>query len=336
MKKVLLVDNDPGALSEIATRLMRDFYVAVAVPGEQVFAVCAREKPDLILLDIEGLGILAKLRSSPNFSHIPVIAWSQEQDTEAERISLGAGARDYLLKGVADDILWGRMNLHLKIAAYQSELERTVQELSNSVALSIADMIECRDEKTGGHVARTSRYVGMLGRALLRRGSFPGELTASDLDLIVQAAPLHDIGKIAISDRILLKPDRLDDEEFVIMKSHTTLGQEILDSMYAHMPTLRYLRYASVIAVSHHERYDGRGYPHRLQGEEIPLSGRIMAVADVYDALVDDRVYRRGLRYTEACRIIIDGGGTSFDPQVVAAFESISTELNQIAQENIS
>jgi putative two-component system response regulator len=145
--------------------------------------------------------------------------------------------------------------------------------------------------------------------------------------MMVRAAPFHDIGKIAISDRVLLKPDRLDDEEFALMKQHTVLGEEILKNMLTRTPTQQYLHYARMIAASHHERFDGKGYPRGLGGDDIPLCARIMAVADVYDALVDDRVYREGMKHIEACRIITDGKNKSFDGRVVDAFEAIHEEL---------
>jgi putative two-component system response regulator len=207
-----------------------------------------------------------------------------------------------------------------------------VAKISDSVALSFAELIECRDENTGEHVARTSRYVGMLGRKRMETGLFLDELNPTDLDMMVRAAPFHDIGKIAVSDRVLLKPDRLDDEEFSIMKQHTVIGEEILKNMLIRTPTQQYLYYAKLIAASHHERYDGKGYPRGLAGDAIPLCGRIMAVADVYDALVDDRVYRRGMSHVEACRIIIDGKGKNFDERVVNAFEAIHEELAATAK----
>jgi putative two-component system response regulator len=172
----------------------------------------------------------------------------------------------------------------------------------------------------------------MLGRKLMEMGLFTDELNPTDLDMMVRAAPFHDIGKIAVSDRVLLKPDRLDDEEFALMKQHTIIGEEILTNMLIRTPTQQYLHYAKMIAASHHERYDGKGYPRGLKGDAIPLCGRIMSVADVYDALVDDRVYRRGMSHAEACRIILDGKGTNFDERIINAFEVIHEELAATAK----
>jgi len=174
---------------------------------------------------------------------------------------------------------------------------------------------------------RTSRLMDLLGRELIKNNVFPEELNTSELQLMVRAAPLHDIGKIAISDRILLKADRLDDEEFSLIKRHAAIGGGILERMYKRIPTQHYLHYAALIASSHHERYDGRGYPNGLKGDDIPLCGRIMSVADVFDALMADRVYRNSMGYSQACDIIVGGKGTQFDPRIVEAFENIKDKL---------
>jgi putative two-component system response regulator len=172
--------------------------------------------------------------------------------------------------------------------------------------------------------------VELLGRELMARGLFVDELSGNALAMMVRGAPLHDIGKIAISDRILLKPALLDDAEFAAMKRHAAIGAEILEGMYARTPSQTYLRYAVMIAESHHEKYDGKGYPRGLSGDDIPLCGRIMAVADVYDALVDDRVYRRGMSHAEAFRIIMDARGTQFDPRVADSFEACHLQFPNV------
>ncbi|MDR1873905.1 MAG: HD domain-containing protein, partial [Synergistaceae bacterium] len=267
----------------------------------------------------------------PWLEKIPVIFLTGNHDVDVAVRGLTSGARDFITKPVEQNILLHRIELHLRFASWQSHLEGTVREMSDSIAASFAELIECRDENTGGHVVRTSRYVERLGHELLRRGLFSEEISEEGLATIVRAAPLHDIGKIAISDRILLKPDRLNDEEFSAMKRHTVIGAEILENMYARTPTQSYLQYAVMIAASHHERYDGKGYPHGLAGNDIPLCGRIMAVADVYDALVDNRVYRKAMGHMEACRILTDGSGTQFDPALIEVFESCSPDFEKMA-----
>ncbi|MDR2178381.1 MAG: response regulator [Treponema sp.] len=331
-RKILVVDDNLPSLKQIGAQLEESYDVSLAKSGPLALRICAREKPDLILLDIEmpgmdGFETLKRLRLNQYLGSIPVIFLTGNHDTETEVRGLQSGARDFITKPVEKSILLHRIELHLRFSSYQAQLEDTAAKMSDSVALAFAELIECRDENTGEHVARTSGYLGMLGRKLMDMGLFTDELTSTDLALMVRAAPFHDIGKIAISDKILLKPGRLDEEEFDIMKQHTVIGEEILKNMLARTPTQRYLHYAIMIAASHHERYDGNGYPRRLAGDEIPLCGRIMAVADVYDALVNDRVYRRGMGHAEACRIIVDGRGTLFDARIIDAFEAINGEL---------
>jgi putative two-component system response regulator len=332
MKKILVVDDNLTSLKQIGAQLAESYEVSLAKSGALALQICKQEKPDLILLDIEmpdmdGFETIKRLRLNRYLGSIPVIFLTGNHDTETEVRGLQSGARDFITKPVEKNILIHRIELHLRFSSYQAHLENTAAKLSDSVALSFAELIECRDENTGEHVARTSHYVGMLGRRLMEKGLFSEELTATDLDMMVRAAPLHDIGKIAISDRILLKPDRLDDEEFALMKRHTLIGEKIVEHMLARTPTQQYLQYAKQIAASHHERYDGKGYPRGLREDAIPLCGRIMAVADVYDALVDDRVYHRGVSHTEAFQIILEGRDSNFDGRIIDAFEDISGAL---------
>jgi putative two-component system response regulator len=324
---ILIVDDNMASLKQIGFHLAGSYEYSLVTSGAQALLSCVRDTPDLILLDVEmpemdGFETIARLKKNPALNHIPVIFLTGARDVAGEVEGLESGAVDFIKKPVMRNILLHRIQLHLKIASYRSHLTASLREISECLAASFAELIECRDENTGGHVLRTSSYVELLGRELLSRGLFTDELSDSALEMMVSAAPLHDIGKISISDRILLKPARLDDEEFTEMKRHAAIGAEILEKMYERTPTQTYLRYAVMIAASHHERYDGKGYPNGLAGDDIPLCGRIMAVADVYDALVDDRVYRRGMNHAEAFRIIMDGQGTQFDPRVVEAFEA--------------
>jgi putative two-component system response regulator len=272
--------------------------------------------------DMDGFETIKVLKGNPALSRIPVIFLTGNSDDATEARGLKSGARDFIRKPVEKNLLLHRLDLHIDISVYQSKLEDSVKAMADSLASSISELIECRDENTGGHVIRTSKYVEILGYDLMANGLFRDELSDMALEMMVRAAPLHDVGKIAISDQILRKPDHLDDEEFAAMKMHSEIGAEILEKMYTRMPSQTYLKYAAMIAGSHHEKYTGKGYPKGLCGDEIPLCGRIMAVADVYDALVDDRVYRKGMSHAEASRIIMSGRGIQFDPLVVDAFEA--------------
>jgi putative two-component system response regulator len=280
---------------------------------------------------MDGFETIARLKENPALNSIPVIFITGNRDTATEVEGFKLGARDFIKKPVVRSVLIHRLDLHLNISSYQSQLADSVKTLADSLSSSISELIECRDENTGGHVMRTSKYFDLLGRDLIDRGEFSGRLSADSLNMMVRAAPLHDIGKISISDRILLKPDRLTDEEFRIMKTHTEIGAGILKQMYARTPTQLYLKYAIRIAASHHERFDGNGYPTGASGENIPICGRIMAVADVYDAVINDRVYHKGLSHAEAFRIIIDGRGAQYDPRVVDSFENCHHKFAELS-----
>jgi putative two-component system response regulator len=338
MKEILVVDDNDAVLKQIATFLQGTYDYALTRSGTQAVSYCAKERPDLILLDIEmpgmdGFETFRILRQNHELQRIPVIFLTSKNDRETEVKCLRFGARDFIRKPAEKSILLHRLALHLAISTYQSHLSASVALMSNILGVSMAELIECRDENTGGHVVRTSKYVEILGLDLLNRNKFECDLTDNNLTLMVRAAPLHDIGKISISDRILLKRGRLTEEEFGIMKGHAAIGASILEHMYERTPTQDYLRYAALIASSHHERYDGKGYPYGTQKEQIPICGRIMAVADVYDAIVEPRVYREAMTHEKACNIIFEGCGTQFDPVVVDSFERCLNQFSAISQQ---
>jgi putative two-component system response regulator len=336
MKQILVVDDNLAILKQISAHLTDDYEVSLAKSGSLALQICAKERPDLILLFIEmpemnGFEVISRIKEIPYLYRIPVIFLTASHNADDEIRALESGARDFITKPVERSILLHRIELHLRFASYQAQTEQTVMNLSDNIATSFAEMIECRDESTGGHVIRTSKYVDILGKELIRQGLFCDELNPAELQLMVRAAPLHDIGKIAISDRILLKAGQLDDEEFAIMKRHSQIGGAILKRMYQRMPAQHYLRYASLIASSHHERYDGKGYPQGIAGNNIPLCGRIMAVADVYDALMENRVYRYGMGHIQASNIIYEYEGTHFDPKIVEAFRNTKDQIAEVA-----
>ena len=340
MKQILVVDDNLAILKQIAAYLNNDYEVLLAKSGLLALQICTKEKPDLILLDVEmpemdGFEVISRLKQNPFLYRIPIIFLTASHSAEDEIQALESGARDFIMKPVEKSILLHRIDLHLRFASFQAQTEQTVITLSDSIATSFAEMIECRDESTGGHVVRTSKYVDILGKELIHQGLFPNELNAAELQLMVRAAPLHDIGKIAISDRILLKAGRLDNEEFCNMKRHSEIGATILKRMYQRMPAQNYLSYASLIAGSHHEHYDGKGYPLGITGDNIPLCGRIMAVADVYDALMDNRVYRNGMGHEQASNIILEIEKTHFDPRILEAFRNTQDQIIEIANTQI-
>jgi putative two-component system response regulator len=328
----MVVDDNIVNLKYIEGQISGRYRVILAKSGEQAITICYRERPDLILLDIEmpgmdGFETIACFKQDMVLRYIPVIFLTAHRDTATEVRGLKSGAVDFITKPFEKSILMHRVELHLLLSEYQRQLEDKVKELSDCLSTSFSELVECRDANTGGHVVRTSKYVDLLGHELQRRGLFRSELTDFYLDMMVRAAPLHDIGKVSISDVILLKPASLSYGEFETMKTHTTLGARIIRAMYSRMPTQRYLQYAVMIAESHHEKFDGSGYPLKKRGDEIPLCAKIMAVADVYDALVDNRVYRKAMTHDQAYKIIMEGKGTHFDPKITDAFDAISDDL---------
>jgi putative two-component system response regulator len=335
-KQILVVDDNIASLKQIGAQLASHYEVSLAKSGALALQICRQEQPDLILLDVEmpemdGFETIAQLKEDPVLSPIPVIFLTGNHDTATEIRALESGAMDFITKPANKDILFHRLELHLQFAAYQSSLENTVKELENSIVTSFAELIECKDDNAGTHVLRTGKYVEILGRELLKTGVFEGEgLSAESLDLIVRAAPFHDIGKIGVSDTLLLKEGALSAEEYEAVKKHTLIGARFLQSIYERTPEQQYLHFARLIAESHHEKFDGTGYPHGHAGDAIPLCARIMTVANVYDSCITDRVYRKAMGHDEACRIIFDGKGTWFDPRIVEAFEGVAEQFTRL------
>ena len=326
MKRILLVDDNLATLKHVSALLAGSCEVVLAKSGGQALSIAAKTVPDLVLLDVEmpemdGFEIMAALRRIPSCARIPVIFLTANQDTATQVRALTAGDVDFIKKPFEKGVLLHRIELHLRLSQYQQGLERTVKDLEDSIISAFAELIGCRDGHSGGHVRRTREYVALLGSLLLRENVFPGELDEAALDMVVRAAPLHDIGKIGISDIILLKPDKLNEEEFDIVKRHSIIGARALEKVYERTPTQHYLTYAIMMAESHHEWFDGRGYPFGLAGEDIPLCSRILAPANVYDALTTSTVMRTTpMGHEEACRIIAEGAGGEFDPRITAVF----------------
>jgi putative two-component system response regulator len=337
-KQILVVDDNLASLKQIGAQLSSHYEVSLAKSGSMALQICRQERPDLILLDIEmpdmdGFETIGRLKADPELNPIPVIFLTGNRDTATEIRALESGAMDFIAKPANKDILFHRLELHLQFAAYQSSLENTVKELENSIVTSFAELVECKDDNAGTHVLRTGKYVEILGRELLAAGVFGDELNEADMDMIVRAAPFHDVGKIGVSDTLLLKKGTLTAAEYAEVQKHTLIGARFLESIYRRTPEQRYLKFAKLIAESHHEKYDGTGYPHGLAGDEIPLCARIMAAANVYDGCITDRVYRGAMSHEDACRVIFDGKGAWFDPRIVDAFASVR---NQFASLTVS
>ncbi|MDR3152704.1 MAG: response regulator [Deltaproteobacteria bacterium] len=329
-KEILVVDDNLSSLKQIAQFLTGHYEFSLMRSGEEAIRHCLMgERPDLVLLDVDmphmnGFETLSRLRAVLGMEHVPVLFLSAFIDSQTEIMALESGARDFITKPVDESILLHRIDLHLQLGQYEHDLERTRKELENNIVLSFADLVESKDSNTGGHVLRTSHYLNLMGRAMLNQGLFPEELDPERLELMVKAAPFHDIGKIGISDTLLLKPGPLTAEEYSEVQKHTVLGANFLRNVLRRLPGETYLEYAALMAEGHHERWDGQGYPYGLARFEIPFACRLMAIVNVYDACLTPRIYRGALNHFDARQVILDGRGSMFDPAIVDVFESMS------------
>jgi putative two-component system response regulator len=347
--KIILVDDNPSNLRTGKNVLSEKYEVYTVPSAAKLFDLLNDIIPAMILLDIEmpemnGYEAIKILKAEENTKDIPVIFLTGKTDTENELEGLGLGAIDYITKPFMPPLLLKRIEVHLLVEAQKKTLEaqqkelknfndnlqkmveektKTVLELQDAILKTVADLVESRDDITGGHIERTQRGVGLLVKALRDHPVYGREIGGWDIKLLLQSSQLHDVGKIAISDRILQKPGRLTDEEFGEMKKHAAFGVQIIEKIETSTTASDFLKYAKIFAGTHHEKWDGSGYPNGLAEENIPLQGRIMALADVYDALVSERPYKEAFSHTKAVKIIQDGKGTQFDPVLTDVFLAV-------------
>ena len=351
---VLVVDDAPQNLSLMDDLLSDDYAVKVAPNGLRALKIARSiPAPDLILLDImmpdmDGYEVCRQLKADPQTQDIPVIFLSARTQLADEHLGLTLGAVDYITKPISPAIVLARIKTHLALRAaavflqdknayLEAEVTRRTEETrltEEATILAMTSLAETRDNETGHHILRTQRYVRALAVSLRHHPRFCAYLDDEIIDLLFRSAPLHDIGKVGIPDRILLKPGKLDVEEFDIMKTHTTLGHVAIERAKARVGRpIAVLDIAGEIALSHQEKWDGSGYPQGLAGDAIPVSARLMAVADVYDALISRRVYKEAFSHERSVAIIVQGRGQHFDPDIVDAFLSIQDACRAIAEE---
>ena len=353
---ILVVDDTPANLSLMTGLLRDDYKVKAAIDGEKALRIAqSSPAPDLILLDImmpgmDGYEVCRRLKADPATRDIPVIFLTAKSGVEDEKMGLDLGAVDYITKPISPPIVMARVRNHLVLKASADFLRDKADYLEHEVGkrtaeviaiqdvtiLAMASLAETRDSDTGNHIRRTQHYVKALALKLREQPRLAALLDDRYILMLFKSAPLHDIGKVGIPDRILLKPGKLTPEEFELMKTHTTLGRDAIHAAERQlgMP-VEFLKLAKEIAYSHQEKWDGSGYPEGLKGEAIPLSARLMALADVYDALISRRVYKEGMPHEQALAIISAGRGQHFDPDMVDAFLAIHEEFYAIAQRYI-
>lgn len=351
--RALIVDDVRSNILTLNEVLKEKYIVQVALDGPHALEIANKEpRPDIILLDVimpgmDGYEVCRQLKRESQTSDIPVIFVTSMNEIEDETYGLQLGASDYLRKPITPETCRVRIGNQLRLIRNRELLKNKkklmeklisdrTQELSQTQDVTIqciASLAETRDNETGNHILRTKGYVNILARQLALTPQFRKQLTEQYIENLCKSAPLHDIGKVGIPDRILLKPGKLTDNEFEIMKQHTIYGGEALEKAEKKLGSDSFLNIAKEIAYSHHERWDGKGYPNALSGDNIPLCGRIMAIADVYDALISKRCYKPSFSHEKSVDIIRQGKGTQFDPFLVDAFNNVAEEMRILAAE---
>lgn len=359
--QILIVDDTLSNIELLGNILGREYSTSFASTGAEALSLIALYPPDLILLDIvmpgmDGFDVCKRLKADPIVRDIPVIFLTSLESAKDEEYGLSLGAEDFIHKPVSPPVVLARVRNHLMLANTKRELRRHNENLEQLVAertqelvrrdqqlISARDSIitafcalaEVRDNETGNHIRRTQNYVRALAEALRSHSRFRQILNDDEtIELLFKTAPLHDIGKVAIPDAILLKPDKLTADEWAIMQRHCEVGQTAIMSAARELGDSdgAFLSYAIDIAYCHHERWDGKGYPRGLSGEDIPVSARLMAVADVYDALTTKRVYKSAFTHAESVGMMTEGRGSQFDPDIIDAMLSIADHFEAIAR----
>ena len=354
MKNIILVVDDDKTNLILAQKILSPEYrIAACNSGMAALKYLEKNKPHLILLDIsmpemDGFEVLEKLRQDQRTEAIPIIFLTADGQSDTEVKCFQMGALDFVKKPFVPDILLSRVAKTIELDQYRHNLEDMVSEqaeklmestqrinrIQETVIVGMANLIESRDGSTGKHVKNTQMYVRMISKELQKRQLFAGQLTDSYIDDVCKAAPLHDVGKIKISDAVLQKPGKLTPEEYEVIKLHTTYSRKIIQNIIGDVEDEHYVKIVEDIAMYHHERWDGTGYPTGLAGDRIPLAARIMAVADVFDALVCKRVYKEAMAEEHAFSILREDAGKHFDPVLVDVFFAIREDVHQYLQEN--
>lgn len=346
--RIMIIDDAPLMLEMLRDILVEHGSdVVVLSNGETAIEEAERVPPDLILLDIEmpgmdGFQVCEQFKLHPELREIPIIFLSGYNDGEVKVKAFEHGAVDYITKPFYIAEVEARVGAHLKICQLNQKVEfermvaekvKEISEAQQATIFALATLAEHRDEDTGAHLKRVQEYCRLLAMQLGKDSSYADVITEDFICCIGCAAPLHDIGKVAMSDGILLKPGKLTADEFEMMKGHSVIGAENLQSVYNNYSDNAFIGMGIEIALYHHEKWDGSGYPDGLVGRNIPLPARIMAVADCYDALCSDRCYRKGFPHEVVREMIMKESGTHFDPEICRAFLALEQEFKRIMTE---
>ena len=349
MKTIFVVDDNRTNLLVAEDALSGYYEVITQLSASTMFELLEEAIPDLILLDImmpemDGFAALKILKEDTRYADIPVVFLTSKNDTETEALGFERGVIDFIRKPFSAPVLLNRIKsilhmesiirertdlLHKQAETLLHQTEKLLK-LQNSTVSVLAHMVASRDKLTGKHIERTAAYLKILLAYMVDHKVYFGELKDWNIDVNISSARLHDLGKIVVSDLILNKHGKLTEEEFELIKTHTIEGEKIIEEMIRESGAEEFLQNAKLFAGSHHERWDGMGYPRGLKGTDIPLCGRIMAVADVYDALVSDRPYKKAFTHEKAVEIIFENKGTQFDPQIVDVFLEVNHLFTEV------
>jgi len=335
MKTIFVVDDSMLYLMAAQKALEDSYNVATLSSAASMFEALTTVTPDLIVLDIimpemDGLEALKILKADVRYSSIPVIFLTGKKDDETEALGFEIGAVDFITKPFSKPVFVNRIKTHLDIEDVIRERTEKLLRLQGGLVSVLANMVENRDTLTGRHIERTTRYMEILLEAMFDQKVYSEELDTWDFESTIWSARLHDIGKIAVTDLILNKTEKLTDNEYAIMQTHTVEGERLIDAIIKESGDVPFLQNAKLFAGTHHERWDGKGYPRGLKGEDIPLQGRIMTLADVYDALVSERPYKSAFSHEKAVEIILENRGSLFDPKIVDVFLSVDSAFSQV------
>jgi len=351
-QRILIVDDEKFYIDVLLNLLQDDYSVNIAKTGELALKRALNNTPpDLILLDvvmpgIDGYEVCRQLKADKRTRDIPIIFLTVKSEVSDEIRGFELGAVDYIAKPMSPPIVMSRVKNHLMLtearkilenqqAVLKHQVEEQTAEITRTQDVAIycmASLAETRDKETGNHIRRTQHYVHLLCDYLKNKTAFKEYLDNITIDLLFKSAPLHEIGKVGVPDRILLKKGSLEEDEWHEMKKHPQIGYETLLNTEKQLGRSSFLDIAGEVALTHHEKWDGSGYPQGLKGEDIPIPGRLMALADVYDALISKRVYKDAFSHNKAAELIVSMKGSHFDPRIVDAFEQLKDEFKAIAE----
>ncbi len=343
-RHIVIVDDEPVNLDIAENALKKAYKLTKLISGEQLLKFLDRVKPDLILLDVympkmNGYETLTAIMKNPQTRNIPVIFLTSQIDMDSEKLGFRLGAKDFIKKPFDNEIMLARIHSQIELHVYRTQLEDIIEyktaqiaDLQHILTVSWAEMIESRDGTTGAHVMHTTAYYELLVREIAKLPAYHYDFTEDIIDDLLKASTLHDIGKIGISDAILKKPGVLDAQEMAQMQCHSRIGADLLEKIIVKTSLDSFMNYAREMALLHHERWDGTGYPCKMKGKIIPLFVRVLSIADVYDALTSVRPYKRAFTHTEALKIMTGDSGKFFDPDIFNVFMDKEKEFYNLSK----